>query len=201
MIRYKIIVAFVMGTGLLLMSFQTQLPVYTVFSNPSFEHSVKKEGLFPKGWSSTTPDNTPDILPGGWGVQHMAHEGQTCVGLVTRETGSTEDLGQYLALPLHPNDCYTFSIYLSHAKAYVGYNQPVRLRVWGGQKPGQKQVLLGTSPLIAHTDWKLYHFQFEVKQRLPCITLEASFGPGTTFKYRGNILLDACSAVWKCEKA
>jgi hypothetical protein len=177
------------------------LEVHTEFKNPSFEHPIKKEGLFPDGWSSKTPECTPDIIPGGWGIKFEPKDGSTCVGLVTRESGSTENLGQALAAPLEKGQCYSFSIQLAHTNSYVGYNQPVRLRVWGGQKVGQKQELLAATGLISHKNWKEYSFQLEPKQKVYCITLEAWYAPGTSAKYKGNILLDQCSPIYKCEKA
>lgn len=190
--------------SLLLCSFQLNAPpagAWTNFSNPSFEDPSPRESKFPDGWQSQTPDNTPDILPGAWGLSIPAYHGKTCLGLVTRDDGGVENLGQYLSKPLKSGDCYTFSIYLSHAEKYVGYNKPCRLRVWGGDAPGSKQVLLGTSPLINHSDWKQYTFQFTAQQNFKSITFEAYFAPGATFKYKGNILLDLCSDIERCVKA
>lgn len=168
--------------------------------NPSFEDTPGQSKL-PKGWMSTTPGSTPDILPGAWGVQFMPQDGQTCLGLVTREDGTCEDIGQGLAQPLKAGKCYTFSIYLAHAPKYVGYNNPVRLRVWGGQSRGGKEMLLTSSPLVSHSDWKNYKFLFEPTKNVKYITLEAWYGAGTTFKYKGNILLDNCSPIDTCDRA
>jgi hypothetical protein len=112
-----------------------------------------------------------------------------------------EDIGQALEKMLKKDSCYTFSIQLSHSSKYVGYNLPVRLRVWGGAQPGQKQVLLATTPLISHSEWKEYKLQFVPTSYLKSITLEAYYAPGTMFKYRGNILLDNCSVIWRCDRA
>jgi hypothetical protein len=181
--------------------FRWQSKIFTEFTNPSFEHSELRESVFPTGWSSRTADCTPDILPGAWHIKFAPHAGRTCVGLVTRETGSTEDLGQQLPKVLEAGGCYKFSMYLAHAPKYVGYDRPVRVRVWGGQSPGHKQVLLATSALVSHTEWRAYDFQFEVSQTMPCLTFEAYYAPGVSFKYRGNVLLDACSAIERCVKA
>lgn len=170
------------------------------FKNPSFE-DTPRQNKFPAGWSSGTSDCTPDIFPGAWGLKFQPQQGQTCVGLVTREDGTREDLGQELSEPLRTDSCYTFTIYLAHADKYVGYNQPLRLRVWGGATKGAKDQLLDSSPLIDHSEWRQYKFQFTPNHDLRYIALEAYFGPGVLFKYKGNILLDNCSEIKHCIRA
>jgi hypothetical protein len=177
-----------------------QVP-YTTFKNASFEDPNPRASASPDGWTSKTSASTPDIMPGAWGLQIPALHGKTCLGLVTRDDGSVEDVAQMLAKPLKNGDCYAFTIYLSHAQQYVGYNQPCRLRVWGGDGVSAKQELLASSPLISHAAWKPYQFKFVAGRDIPCITLEVYYGPGTTFKYKGNILMDNCSAIEQCEKA
>ncbi len=170
------------------------------FRNPSFEDKPRANAA-PAGWQSYTPNSTPDILPGPWGLQCTPQEGRTCVGLVTREDGTTEDLGQELGETLKTGYCYTFSVYLAHLPRYVGYNQPVRLRIWGGSGRGRKEQLLDSSPLIDHAEWKNYKFQFIPSRDVRYITMEAYFGPGILFKYKGNILLDGCSRIMRCDRA
>lgn len=170
------------------------------FRNPSFE-DTPRQNKFPAGWSSSTPDCTPDVMPGAWGLKFLPQEGKTCVGLVTREDGTREDLGQELSTVLKADSCYTFTIYLAHGGKYVGYNQPLRLRVWGGSSKGAKEQLLDSSPLIDHPDWRKYKFQFTPAKDIRYIALEAYFGPGILFKYKGNILLDHCSDILRCIRA
>lgn len=174
---------------------------YTTFKNASFEDDNPRASASPDGWNSKSPGSTPDIMPGAWGLQIPAFHGKTCLGLVTRDDGSVEDVSQCLAKPLKKGECYSFTIQLSHADRYVGYNQPCRLRVWGGDGISSKQDLLASSPLINHSAWKKYTFKFTPTRDCSCITMEASYGPGATFKYKGNILLDNCSEIEKCEKA
>lgn len=169
--------------------------------NPSFEDDAPAQSKLPGGWQSHTAGSTPDILPGAWGIRFTAQDGKTCVGLVTREDGTSEDISQILSESLKGGTCYTFSIYLAHTPKYVGYNHPVRLRIWGGSGRGKKEMLLASSPLIDHSDWRKYSFQFVPARDMRYITFEAWFGPGITFRYKGNILLDNCSAIEKCERA
>lgn len=169
--------------------------------NPSFEDDAPAQSKVPRGWQSYTAGSTPDILPGAWGIQFAPQDGKTCVGLVTREDGTSEDIAQVLPESLKGGTCYTFSIHLARAPKYVGYNHPVRLRIWGGAGRGKKEMLLASSPLIDHSDWRKYPFQFVPARDMRYITFEAWFGPGITFKYKGNILLDNCSVIEKCDRA
>ncbi|MCB9316583.1 MAG: hypothetical protein H6569_10630 [Lewinellaceae bacterium] len=167
--------------------------------NPSFEDAPRASAC-PDGWASYTRGSTPDIMPGAWGVQVPAQDGLTCVALVTREDGTREDIAQRLSEPLQSGTCYTITIYLSHSAQYVGYNHPTRLRIWGST--GQtKQQLLATSVLIDHLGWKAYKFQFVPNHNMQYITFEAYFAPGALFHYRGNLLLDNCSPIERCDRA
>lgn len=170
------------------------------FRNPSFEDTPRASAS-PAGWQSFTGGSTPDILPGAWGVEVTPQDGRSCIGLITREDGSSEDVCQGLGETLKGGFCYKFSVYLAHAPKYVGYNHPVRIRVWGGSKRGGKELLLASSPLIDHADWRNYKFQFIPNSDIRYITFEAYFAPGASFKYKGNILLDSCSAIEKCNRA
>ena len=170
------------------------------FQNPSFE-DTPRESASPTGWESLTDNSTPDILPGPWGVKFAPQHGKTCLGLVTRADGTREDVSQLLSQPLKAGKCYTFSIFLAHAAAYVGYNQPLRIRVWGGGARGGKDVLLYSSPLIDHSAWKKYDVEFMLRSDVQYITFEAYFAPGVLFFYKGNILIDNCSPIERCDRA
>ena len=169
------------------------------FKNPSFE-DYPRASACPKGWVSHTPGSTPDIMPGAWDIEVPAQDGETCVALVTREDGTREDIAQKLSQVLKSGTCYTMSIYLAHAPQYVGYDHPVRLRIWGGTGK-KKQQLLTSSGLVDHKEWKKYTFQFVPKYNLQYITFEAYYAPGALFKYRGNIALDNCSPIERCDRA
>ncbi len=170
------------------------------FENPSFEDKPG-ESKSPKNWVSLAVGSTPDIFPGAWKLNLQPHDGKTCIGLVTREDGTSEEISQMLPTVLEKGRCYTFSIYLSHAEKYVGYNLPTRLRIWGGAKTGEKSVLLATSELVKNGDWQLYKFQFVPSANVQFITFQAFFAPGAMFFYKGNILLDACSPIERCDRA
>jgi hypothetical protein len=187
-------------TGIMLTasSFQNQGKIY--LSNPSFE-DIPRASASPVGWYSGVPGSTPDILPGAWGLNLPAQDGKTCLGLVTRSDNSSETISQELPAVLKSGECYKFEIWLAHAEQYVGFNKPCRIRVWGSGNKTDKGQLLTSSPLVSHSDWRLYKLRFTTSSEIRFITLEAWYGPGVTFQYNGNILLDNCSPIELCERA
>ena len=172
-----------------------------LFENSSFEGKPKPNAC-PKNWSSYAPNSTPDIQPGAWQVASpAAHDGDTYIGLIAREDGSCEDIGQPLAQPLKAGKCYIFSIWLAHATHYAGYSMPLRINVWGGATAGAKTQLLGASGGVENEVWQEVKFQFTPAADIRFITFEADYAPGTMFKYKGNILLDHLSPIIKCDRA
>ncbi|MEM9920685.1 MAG: hypothetical protein AAF990_21485 [Bacteroidota bacterium] len=170
------------------------------FQNASFEGQAQ-DATVPVGWHPCETGTTPDILPGHWGVYTEPSEGETYMGLITREDGSWESVGQRLSTPLEKNECYKFSLDLAHADTYADYNLPLKLRVWAGSSTCQKMQLLAESEVIRHLDWERYEFNFFVKQHCEYIIFEASFIDGVYVNYKGNILLDNLSVIRKCHRA
>lgn len=170
------------------------------FRNPSFE-DTPGTGKSPKGWFTNRQGSTPDILPGAWEIMFPAQEGKTCLGLITREDGTYEEIEQALGEPLTGGKCYEFSLFLAHSPKYVGYNKPVRLRIWGCSDMGGSCELLDTSPLIDHSDWRTYKFELNPSGKVGVLIFEAYYAPGVLFKYKGNLLLDNCSPLEKCVRA
>lgn len=191
---FSVLTSFILTATL----FQNQGKIY--LSNPSFEDKPRASAS-PVGWYSGVPGSTPDILPGAWGLNLPAQEGKTCLGLVTRSDNSSETISQELPAVLKSGECYKFEIWLAHAEQYVGFNKPCRIRVWGSGSKTDKGQLLTSSPLVSHSDWRLYKLRFTTSSEIRFITLEAWYGPGVTFQYNGNILLDNCSPIELCERA
>ncbi|MEM1220354.1 MAG: hypothetical protein AAGH79_15640 [Bacteroidota bacterium] len=169
-------------------------------TNSSFEGDQPQDATIPAGWIPFKMGTTPDILPGFWGVHLEASEGETYVGLITRNDGSWESIGQRLSAPLKPNECYTVSMDLAYSKTYAGYGRPLRLRIWGGQTKGQREQLLVTSDLIDHADWESYRFKFVTESSLNYLIIEAFHQDGD-FSYQGNILIDNIQEIKKCIRA
>ena len=167
--------------------------------NGSFEGEVG-EGNIPTSWLACGEDSTPDVLPGPWGVYSRATEGVTYMGLITRDNGTWETAGQLLDKPLKKNECYSFKISLALSAAYAGYNKPVRFRIWGGHKLGEKKQLLVQSDLVNHYEWKVYNLVFFTNDTYESILLEPYYDTPNK-PYRGNLLFDGMSNFTTCIRA
>ncbi|MEN0004027.1 MAG: hypothetical protein AAF798_07785 [Bacteroidota bacterium] len=167
--------------------------------NASFE-GTPQDATVPVGWFPCELGTTPDILPGFWGVYSESSTGETYVGLITRDDGTWESIGQRLKQPVQVGDCYEFSLDLAHSKTYSGYNQPIRLRVWGGTQKCQKAQLLLETDFVKHADWRMYKKQFTAKQRINYIVIEAYY-KNSDFSHQGNILVDNIRPLKKCVRA
>jgi hypothetical protein len=168
--------------------------------NGSFEGDEPQDATTPAGWHPCKEGTTPDILPGVWGVYTEASEGETFVGLITRDDGSYESIGQRLSQPLKTKECYELSIDLAHSKTYSGYNGPVKLRVLGGQSKCGRDQVIAISETIDHTDWETYSFEFVPKVPINYLIIEAHYKDGP-FSHRGNILIDNIQPVKQCVRA
>jgi hypothetical protein len=170
-------------------------------NNASFE-GMPMDASVPVGWFPCNDRTTPDILPGPWGVFLEASEGETFVGLITREDGSFETIGQRLKEPLKENQCYTFSLDVGHSNTYAGnrYAGPLKLRIYIGPTRGSKAQLIYESDFMGEEEWTKLAVKFNPKQTAYFIRLEAFYEEGP-FSYRGNILIDNISAIQKCIRA
>lgn len=177
--------------------FSAGAQVYLI--NASFE-GEPQDATVPTGWLPCERGTTPDILPGHWGVYTEASEGETFMGLITREDGSWESVCQRLSRSLETKECYTFTIDLAHSRTYAGYDGVIKLRIWGGlQKCGKNQLLLETG-FIDHSDWETYEVSFTAKLPVNYLLLEAFYSEGS-FSHRGNVLIDNISPIKKCIRA
>jgi len=167
--------------------------------NPGLE-DTPSDATVPQGWSACAWLTTPDILPGYWGVYNEPYEGDTFAGIITRENGTFESFGQRLSAPLTTDNCYQMNLQLAHSKIYAGYGRPIRLRISiSDELCGETQIIY-TSPVIDHEDWQLYTMTFTPTKKAQYIMLEAFYKDGD-FSYKGNILIDAISAIIPCHKA
>jgi hypothetical protein len=168
--------------------------------NPSFE-GTPQDATSPVGWIPCGEHSTPDIQPGFWGCYTPPSDGDTYLGLTTREDGTWESITQRLSQPLKANECYDFNIDLARSNQYIGYNIPIKLRVWAGNKRCSKSELLTETPIIKHTTWQTYHLQFNPKKDYKFIIFEVHYASGIYFTYKGNLLLDNCSPIIPCARA
>lgn len=174
--------------------------------NPSFEdmpgHSRLPEGWFFCGETGETP---PDTHPAGYfGVTQPPQHGRTYIGMVVRDNNTWEAVSQWLSTPLEVGHCYTFSLYAARSPQYESYSRtarqvlnfdrPVRLLLWGGQLHCDKRTLLAESPLIDHTEWQEYVFQFQPSVTCNRLLIEARHAEGEA-PYCGNVLIDRASPL------
>lgn len=180
--------------------FSFSLKAQVVLDNSSFE-GKPNDAEMPNGWHACNPGSTPDILPGPWGVSSEASQGNTYMGLITRENEEWESVGQRLRKPLEAGVCYSFTLDLAHSNTYNKYNNPIKLKIWGGKTRCSKDQLLTESKVISHLDWETYEFIITPKEGINYIIFEAFFGDDKPKPWMGNILIDNCSEIKKCDRA
>ena len=169
-------------------------------TNPSFEDKPQ-DATKPTGWHSCKQGSTPDILPGFWNVHNESSDGDTYIGLITRDDGSWESIGQRLRTGIPKGKCYSFQIDLAHSKTYEGYNLPVRIRVWGGTTRCSKTQLIGEVDGVNSLDWVTHDFQFYATHKINYIILEAYYVKGMMIPYKGNVLIDNITEMKPCIRA
>lgn len=167
--------------------------------NPSFE-DTPSDAIVPKSWTPCQEYTTPDILPGFWGVYKKPTHGNTYMGLITRENGTFESIGQRLSESTKSSECYEFNLQLSYSKIYAGYNKPIYLRIWLGKNMCDRGQLIYQSALINHEQWKKYNVNFKSEKAYRYILIEA-FYKEDIFSHKGNILLDQMSTIKLCNRA
>jgi len=167
--------------------------------NPSFEDQPA-DATTPQGWMACAPYTTPDIFPGYWGVYNEATEGETFVGLITREDGSFESISSRLSEDLEAGKCYNFSLDLAHSKTYAGYNGPVKIRIYIGDAKCSENQLVFETDLIKHPEWRSYPIQFYAEKNARYIYIETAY-TSKRFSHKGNVLIDNISPIINCNKA
>lgn len=171
---------------------------YIELNNASFEGEAG-DATLPQGWMVCKDGTTPDILPGFWGVYNEPSDGDTYVGLITRQNNTWESIGQRLTATLEKGKCYSWSMDLAHSDTYSGYNGPLKLRVWASKLKCQKDQLIYESTLIENAEWKSFPFKFTPNNDYRYILIEA-FHSEDTYQYKGNILIDRIRPITACDK-
>ncbi|MCB0582921.1 MAG: hypothetical protein KDD10_26820 [Phaeodactylibacter sp.] len=174
--------------------------------NPSFEDepSVARP---PHGWyyCGQAGETPPDIHPGGFfGVERLAQDGATFVGMVVRDNGTHEGIGQRLASPLQAGRCYSFTLYAARSETYqsisrltgapANYEQPAALHIWGGFVNCARKELLATTASIISSSWKPYTFSLQPGEPYTHLLIEAYYSIRAT-PYNGNVLIDQASPL------
>lgn len=160
-----------------------------------------QEGFRMNGWQIWGEGATPDVQPGQWGVTKAPAQGLSYVGLIAREDGSREGMIQTLQQPLQAGKCYYLNLTLARHPEYAGFRLPLSLRLRGRGEVGGAVIDLAMSPLISHSEWVQYTLEFTPTRNVRQLILEASYAPGCTVPYRGNILVDNLSDLQPCLRA
>lgn len=174
--------------------------------NPSFEDAPSVAHP-PVGWyyCGQVGESPPDIHPGGFfGVERQAQDGVTFVGMVVRDNGTHEAIGQRLSSPLAAGQCYSFSIYAARSEIYqsvsrltgapTNYENPAALYIWGGFANCDRRELLARTSSILDNAWKQYTLSLHPAESYTHLLVEAYYSiPGPP--YNGNVLIDLASPL------
>lgn len=176
-------------------------------NNPSFE-DLPRHSAAPQYWTDcgfpneSPPDVHPDFV---FAVSQPAFDGNTYLGMVTRDNDTYERVGQQLSKPFQKGMCYEFSIKLARSLSYISisretnasanYVEPVKLRIWGGYGVCDRKQLLDESPLVRNPDWREFYFKLKPDAPYTHIVLEAYYNTPALFPTNGNLLVDDASAL------
>ncbi|MCB0607040.1 MAG: hypothetical protein KDD12_04945 [Lewinella sp.] len=178
------------------------LPNQPVFIRNGSLEDMPSSGKPPREWffCGAVGESPPDIHPNGlFGVTKAPAHGATFVGLVVRDNGTSEAIGQQLASPLKPGVCYRMRVYACRSENYLSYsrktrmpanyNNPVRLSVWGGNQLCYNRDLLAVSVPVDWPDWQPIDFDLCPGKAYNHLILEAApLEDGEP--YNGNVLID-----------
>jgi hypothetical protein len=195
-------------TILLLLSITLGLSAQSpiLWDNPSLEdepaHSHPPLGWF---YCDDAGESPPDIHPGGFfGVTKAPHDGLTYLGLVVRDNGTNEGIGQRLSNLLSPGQCYELHFFAARSDQhqsmsrstgqFVKFDQAAQVRIWGGMHNCDKSGLLAQSGPISNTDWEGYTLRFNAPQVYTHFVIEAAHLESRS-AYNGNVLLDQLSPL------
>ncbi|MDX2135976.1 MAG: hypothetical protein SFV52_14420 [Saprospiraceae bacterium] len=177
--------------------------------NPSFELDKKNKcGEEPLYWDNLGDEfeTAPDVQPGCFNVTTYALHGTLYLGLVVRDNGTGESVGQALNGQLEKDSTYLFTLSLARAPVLTSmsrttgreasYNKACSLQIYAVHTDDKRTELIGETYPVAHTDWKDYTFEFRpTLGSYNYLQLKAVFSPESDGFYNGNILIDNLSAI------
>ncbi len=182
---------------------QTAPPV--ALRNPSFE-DLPGQARAPHGWyyCNFPGETPPDIHPAGiFGVEKAPHDGRTYVGLVTRESGTFESIGQKLPVPLQAGQRYRLQLRLARNPHYytirratledADYNEPIVLQVYGGHEACDFAELLAVTMPIADSAWQLVTLELHPASAITNLALRAHYAD--SLAVGGHLLVDDLSPL------
>lgn len=186
----------------------TQDAELILLNNPSFE-DLASPSRPPLSWffCGNRDESPPDIQPNGiFGPTPPPAHGKTYLGMVARDNGTYESVGQRLLKPMKGGACYRWTVQALRAPHYIStsrdnpitpsdYNNPLILRIWGGNAVCDHAELLSQSPPILDTNWQSLEFILQPNTDYSFLILEAYYYKRIGDQYNGNIMLDQASPV------
>lgn len=174
--------------------------------NPSFEdlfHAGTLDGPPPKDWSDCGHEKeTPPDIHGAntsfFGVKKSPVDGMSYLGLVTRNNRTWEGVGQKLENPLVKGQVYLLTVALATSSYYRSpdrvtgmmsqFNEPVVLRIWGGQSCCNKDELFAETAPIENEEWLDYDLILRPLETYDYLLIEAYYP--SMEDTNGNVLVD-----------
>jgi hypothetical protein len=171
-----------------------------MFENPSFE-SVRSHCLGPESWNAFGNGCTPDLQPGQWRVNLKPSSGTRCLGLVSREDGTSEAIIQKLNETIPPASCTQFTMDIAFSSNYAMHPNAAKLKIWGSADGKQKSELMYSGPVPEKDKWKTIEVKmYNEKIHVKFLIFEAS-NVNDSKRNNGNILIDNLSKISRCPRA
>lgn len=184
------------------------------WSNPSFE-GLPNPGQAPPGWFSYHESfNSPvDLQPGSFGCKTRPKHGKTYVGMVMRNNGTFEGIGQRLGIPVKKDSCYQFSAWVAISDSYksitlesihtpVPFTESGILILAGKNTQSGQGEVLAISDVVDHVTWEKITFTFKpVIDDLDELGLFILSDCNQLPEKNGNVLLDHLSPIYKISPA
>jgi gliding motility-associated-like protein len=190
---------------IILFNYSTVLISQELFIDPSFEENST--------WWSCKEYSTPDRQPGNWGVETSPSHGDQYVSLVTRGDGNLipsyvsntfESVIQVLEEKGLANEKYIVSFdasfsndlraILNSGDDILRFDKPIKLEIWLGMNNGDCnfQEYVAVTPVISHSDWKEYTFEFTSTIDFENILFQTKSSDDDKV-HSGNVLIDNSS--------
>jgi hypothetical protein len=188
------------------------------WKNPSFEELEHRPGsnfmvgtygdgmIASVDWKhvSVFGETPPDVQPGQFGVRLAAKQGNTYLGMVTRDNNTQEGVYQYLGAPLLKDSTYVFTVWLARSDELYSisrvtgkaayYNAPTVLQVWGINPDEGRTELLAESFPVTQTNWKQHALVMRPNRTWSGLKLTAFYAPGYDLG-NGALLVDDLSPI------
>ncbi|MEZ4925105.1 MAG: hypothetical protein R3A50_02435 [Saprospiraceae bacterium] len=200
------------GIFLMIQLFNVQAHAQDIFyfKNPNFEKGIPQMSKAPEDWKSLgeKEDSPVDIQPGFWGVNIGTIEGKQYVGMVVRDDGTTEGIGQQLDGFLLKDSSYTFRAYVGRSDVYesqsprskgiTDFHSPVILEVWGyNSEIDEYELFDKTIPIKWKSGWVAFDFLINPQLgNYDEIDIMVKYAPGHEYE-NGHLLIDDLTPIVK----